>query len=149
MQLGYSQFAHSQPYLHPFSLPMTHDPNIVANKTQQTNKKHPENKKSSFQHSGNIFNKKNSFRMWQRQTFLQMETFFFIFSFSWKKYKNWIFRKIRGFFQLHELKWPGRGEKGGTTLQPIKKKNPNPFCPPPRNYHFLPLPAQYKVFAKH
>lgn len=66
---------------------MTHDPNIVANKTQQTNKKHPENKKSSFQHSGNIFNKKNSFRMWQRQTFLQMETFFYFFFFLKKVQK--------------------------------------------------------------
>lgn len=124
---------------------MTHDPNIVANKTnKQTKNNQKTRNRSSFQHSDNIFNKNNSFRMWQRQTFLQMEIFFYYFFFFLKKVQKtgyleknpWLFFFF--FSVTWELKWTGRGEKGGTTLQPIKK-SPNPFCPPPRNYyHFLP-----------
>lgn len=145
MQLGYSQFSHSQPYAHsPFQWPTI--PTLWQTKpNKQTKNNQKTRNRSSFQHSDNIFNKNNSFRMWQRQTFLQMEIFFLLFFlFLEKSTKNWIFRKksVAFFFFFFsvtwELKWTGRGEKGGTTLQPIKK-SPNPFCPPPRNYyHFLP-----------
>lgn len=144
MQLGYSQFSHSQPYAHsPFQWPTI--PTLWQTKpNKQTKNNQKTRNRSSFQHSDNIFNKNNSFRMWQRQTFLQMEIFFLLFFlFLEKSTKNWIFRKksVAFFFFFSvtwELKWTGRGEKGGTTLQPIKK-SPNPFCPPPRNYyHFLP-----------
>lgn len=143
MQLGYSQFSHSQPYAHsPFQWPTI--PTLWQTKpNKQTKNNQKTRNRSSFQHSDNIFNKNNSFRMWQRQTFLHMEFFFLLFFlFLEKSTKNWIFRKksVAFFFfsVTWELKWTGRGEKGGTTLQPIKK-SPNPFCPPPRNYyHFLP-----------
>lgn len=142
MQLGYSQFSHSQPYAHsPFQWPTI--PTLWQTKpNKQTKNNQKTRNRSSFQHSDNIFNKNNSFRMWQRQTFLHMEVFFYYFFFFLKKVQKtgyleknpWLF-----FFSVTwELKWTGRGEKGGTTLQPIKK-SPNPFCPPPRNYyHFLP-----------
>lgn len=94
MQLGYSQFSHSQPYAHsPFQWPTI--PTLWQTKpNKQTKNNQKTRNRSSFQHSDNIFNKNNSFRMWQRQTFLHMEVFFLLFFlFLEKSTKNWIFRK--------------------------------------------------------
>lgn len=85
MQLGYSQFSHSQPYAHsPFQWPTI--PTLWQTKpNKQTKNNQKTRNRSSFQHSDNIFNKNNSFRMWQRQTFLHMEFFFYYFFFFLKK----------------------------------------------------------------
>lgn len=144
MQLGYSQFSHSQPYAHsPFQWPTI--PTLWQTKpNKQTKNNQKKRNISSFQHSDNIFNEKEQFQDVTASNIPPDGDFLkLFFLFLEKSTKNWIFRKksvaFFFFFSLTwELKWTGRGEKGGTTLQPIKK-SPNPFCPPPRNYyHFLP-----------
>lgn len=146
MQLGYSQFSHSQLYLRPFSLPMTHDPNIVANKTQRTNKQKTTRKQEREAHSNTLvtsLTKRTVSGCDSVKHSSRWRWFFFIifFFFLKKVQKTGYLEKSVAFFFFSvtwELKWTGRGEKGGTTLQPIKK-SPNPFCPPPKNYyHFLP-----------
>lgn len=145
MQLGYSQFPHSQPYAHsPFQWPTI--PTLWQTKP---NKQTKTTRKQETEAHSNIlitsFNKKEQFQDMTASNIPPDGDFFYYFFFFLKKVQKtgyleknpWLFFCL--FFSLTwELKWTGRGEKGGTTLQPIKE-SPNPFCPPPRNYyHFLP-----------
>lgn len=145
MQLGYSQFSHSQPYVHsPFQWPTI--PTLWQTKpNKQTKNNQKTRNRSSFQHSGNIFKRKRTVSGYDSIKYSSRWRFFLLlfFLFLEKSTKNWIFRKksvafFFFFFTYMRVKVDRRGEKGGTTLQPIKE-SPNPFCPPPRNYyHFLP-----------
>lgn len=79
------------------------------------------------------------------------------FLFLEKSTKNWIFRKIRGFFFFFflffsvtgELKWTGRGGERRDYIAANKEISKSVLPSSQKLLPLPPLPAYYKVFAKH
>lgn len=157
MQLGYSQFSHSQLYLRPFSLPMTHNPNIVANKTQRTNKQKTTRKQEREAHSNTLvtsLTKRTVSGCDSVKHSSRWRWFFFIifFFFLKKVQKTGYLEKIRGFFFFFSYMRVKVDREGGERRDYIAANKEISKSILPSSQKLLPLPplpAWYKVFAKH